>query len=236
MAKDFIYRFTILGCGSSPGVPRIMGDWGACDPQNPKNNRMRSALLIERIKDTGQKTTIVVDTGPDFRQQMLMANVKYIDAVVYTHGHADHTHGIDDLRPYAFEQKDKIAVYADFTTLEKLRESFGYCFSTPAGSNYPPILMAHQIADGEEFSIQGAAGEISLLPLLQHHGNSLSLGFRIGDVAYCTDVSHFPDETVENLKGLDVLILDCLQYKPHPSHLSLEQALSWIEKLKPKKG
>ena len=125
-------RFTILGCGSSPGTPRIHGDWGDCDPANPKNRRLRSSLLIEQMGPNGT-TTIVVDTGPDFRQQMLNANVQNLDAVLYTHSHADHTHGIDDLRGYALIKRQRITIYADEQTFEKLNTSFSYCFETPRG-------------------------------------------------------------------------------------------------------
>lgn len=137
-------RLTILGCGSSPGTPRITGDWGNCDPNNPRNRRRRAAALIERITPDG-RTTVVIDTGPDFRDQMLMAEVKHIDAVVYTHPHADHIHGIDDLRSYVLTQRELIDIYADEATLARLKDAFGYCFETPPGSSYPPILRPHLI-------------------------------------------------------------------------------------------
>ena len=135
-------RLTILGCGSSPGVPRINGDWGACDPANPKNRRTRCAAMVERISDNGV-TRVVIDTGPDFREQMLAARVDRLDAAVFTHAHADHIHGIDDLRGYALVQRRRIDVHADRLTTERLHEAFGYCFVTPPGSNYPPILRAN---------------------------------------------------------------------------------------------
>ena len=229
-------RLTITGCGSSPGTPRIVGDWGACDPANPKNRRRRAAAIVERIADDGGVTRVAIDTGPDFRDQMLSAGVTHLDAVVYTHAHADHIHGIDDLRGFFLAQRRRIDIHADRPTLERLRECFGYCFETPPGSSYPPIVEAHAIAHDVAFSIDGAGGPLALEPLTQIHGDILSLGFRIGDIGYCPDVSHFPDETVARLQGLDCLIIDTLQYRPHPSHLSLAQALEWIDRLKPRRA
>lgn len=228
-------RFTILGCGSSPGTPRATGDWGNCDPTNPRNRRSRAALLVERISPAG-KTTVVVDTGPDFRLQMIDAGVSHIDGVVYTHAHADHIHGIDDLRSFVFHQRRRIDIHADARTMERLWEGFGYCFKTPIGSAYPPILTPILIEPDEPVRIDGAGGAVTFIPLPQVHGDIPSLGFRIGNVAYCPDVSDFPTPTVELLLGLDVLIIDALQYRTHPSHLSLSQALGWIERLQPKRA
>lgn len=228
------FRFTILGCGSSPGVPRINGDWGNCDPKNPRNKRRRAAMLVERITENGATTTVVIDTGPDFRAQMIDAGAGMLDAVVYTHPHADHIHGLDDLRTYVVEKRRLMDVYADRATLSRLDEAFSYCFETPPGSKYPPIVQAHQIDEDIPFKIDGAGGPIPLLPLPQVHGDIMSLGYRIGDVAYCSDVSAFPEKTVERLQGLEVLIIDALQYRPHPSHFSLGEALEWIERLKPR--
>ncbi|WP_027061659.1 MBL fold metallo-hydrolase [Mesorhizobium loti] len=227
-------RLTILGCGSSPGVPRITGDWGNCDPGNPKNRRMRTAVLVERITANGARTTVVIDTGPDFRQQMLMAAVRRIDAAVYTHPHADHIHGIDDLRGFVHDQRHRIDVHADEPTMLRLRQAFGYCFETPPGSSYPPIVSAHIIDHATPVVIEGEGGALTFEPLPQIHGDIISLGFRIGGLAYCPDISDFPDATAKRLRGLDVLIIDALQYKTHPSHISLGQALEWIERLAPK--
>lgn len=227
-------RFTILGCSSSPGVPRIIGDWGACDPQNPRNRRTRASFLIEQIAPDGGMTTVVIDTGPDFREQMISAGVQWVDAVLYTHAHADHIHGIDDLRGYFHHQNQRIPIHADVETMDRLRDAFRYCLETPPGSNYPPIVRPVLIENLQSFTISGAGGPIHFKPHRQQHGDIHSLGFRIGDLAYCSDISDFPPETVEKLADLDVLIVDALQYKPHPSHLSLEQALGWIERLKPR--
>ncbi len=230
-----IMRFTILGCGSSPGVPRITGDWGNCDPANPKNKRRRASLLIEKISGDGGRTTVVIDTGPDFRAQMIDARVTALDGVVYTHAHADHIHGIDDLRGYWIEQKRLINVYADAETQERIMAGFGYCFAKPANSYYPPIALAHTITHYRQFEISGNGGTIRFEPLTQAHGSINSLGFRIGNFAYCTDVSAFPDLTLAHLADLDVLVLDALQYNPHPSHLSLGESLGVVEQLKPKR-
>lgn len=230
-------QFTILGCASSPGVPRVNGDWGACDPDNPKNRRTRAAFLIRQFSADGGETTIVVDTGPDFREQMIASKVRSIDAVLYTHSHADHVHGIDDLRGFALSQRRQIPIHADPETMARIRAGFGYCLETPAGSNYPPITTPVLInALDEPITITGEGGAIEVHPLDQAHGSIRSLGFRIGDVAYCCDVSDFPRSTIEKLQDLDVLIIDSLQYKPHPSHLSIDQALWWIEKLDPKRA
>ncbi|WP_412057977.1 MBL fold metallo-hydrolase [Bartonella sp. DGB2] len=233
------YRFTILGCGSSPGVPRPNGDWGACDPDNPKNHRLRSSFLIERIIGEGAEekvTRLVIDTGPDFRVQMLKAKATHLDAAVYTHPHADHIHGIDDLRSYALTQKQMMNVYGDSFTIHRLNDAFGYCFQTPKGSPYPPILKAHEIQAYEPFSIEGEGGAIPLMPYRQIHGNIQSLGFRTGNIAYCTDVNAFPEETLPYLMGLDVLVISALQYNSHPSHFSLDDALNWIKRLAPKRA
>lgn len=229
--------FTILGCGSSPGVPRITGDWGACDPQNPKNRRLRAAFLVEQVAEDGGRTTVLIDTGPDLREQLLSAGVKDLDAVVYTHSHADHLHGIDDLRGFVIHNRRQTPIWADALTLARIRDGFGYCLESPPGSNYPPIIQACLIEPSlEPFEVDGAGGAITFQPLLQMHGSIHSLGFRIGDVAYCTDVSDFPPETVDKLGGLDTLVIDTLQYQYHPSHLSLEQSLGWIETIAPQRA
>jgi phosphoribosyl 1,2-cyclic phosphate phosphodiesterase len=195
---------------------------------------MRAAALIERIRPDGERTVVVIDTGPDFRNQMLMASVKRIDAVVYTHSHADHIHGVDDLRTYVIDQRQRIPIYADQNTMLRLRDGFGYCFETPPGSNYPHILEPHLIDHATPMAISGRGGDIVLRPLPQNHGDIISLGFRIGNLAYCPDASGFPDTTAPLLGDLDWLIIDALQYRTHPSHFSLGQALEWIERLKPR--
>lgn len=236
-------RFTVLGCGSSPGVPRINGDWGACDPSEPRNRRLRCSLLVERIGSEGT-TTIVVDTGPDFRQQMLNSNVKHIDAVLYTHSHADHVHGIDDLRGYAVAQRNRITVYADQQTNSRLLDGFAYCFVQPPGSMYPPILNAYEIEPFQPVILSGKGGEIHALPVLQTHGSINSLGFRFsvdgrfndGGLCYSPDVSDIPTISERYLSGLDWWIVDALQHKPHISHFSISEALDWIKRINPERA
>ncbi len=189
--------------------------------------------MFERVTEDGRVTRVVIDTGPDFRSQMLACEVERVDAVAYTHAHADHIHGIDDLRGYWLEQRDLIDVFADAPTLSRLTQAFGYCFETPAGGSYPPIVRARMIDPPAPFTVEGEGGPITLEPLIQIHGDIQSLGFRAGRLAYCPDVSSFPQETLARLTGLDVLVIDALQYKPHPSHFSLGEALDVIRKLNP---
>ena len=230
-------RVTVLGCGASPGVPRIGNDWGACDPNEPRNRRTRCSLLIERISgDASRATRILVDTGPDLRAQLLAAGVNAIDAVVYTHSHADHLHGIDDLRVFWQNTGKLVDVYSDTATKRRLDEAFGYCFATAPGSFYPPILKHHSIAAGQPLTIGGAGGPLTLQPFRQIHGDIDSLGLRVGGFAYSCDVSDLPDETLAALAGLDVWIVDALRYRPHPSHFSVSEAMAWVGRVKPRRA
>ena len=228
-------RFTILGCGSSGGVPRVGNDWGACDPENPRNRRRRCSALVERF-DGGRATRLLVDSSPDLREQALAHRIEHLDGVLYTHDHADHTHGIDDLRFISYRMKRRIDVYVDTATRASLESRFGYCFATPPGSSYPPILRAHGIEPGLPLRIAGAGGVIEALPVPQEHGDIASLGFRFGDVAYSPDISGLSDDSVAMLAGLDVWIVDALRYLPHPSHWSVSQALQWIDRVGPKRA
>ncbi|WP_279478668.1 MBL fold metallo-hydrolase [Aureimonas sp. SK2] len=223
-------RLTVLGCGSSPGTPRITGDWGQCDPGNPRNRRTRCSAMVELI-DGDDVTRVVIDCGPDFREQMLAASVRRIDGLLITHPHADHIHGLDDVRGYVIDHRKLVDLYADAATYERLFEAFAYCFRTPAGSSYAPIVRYKPIEAGVPFEVEGPAGCLSIEPYAQTHGSIQSLGFRIGPFAYSSDVSDFPPPAIEAIRGADVLLVDALQYRPHPSHLSLDQALEWIERL-----
>ena len=226
-------RFTILGCGSSGGVPRLGGNWGACDPANPKNYRRRCSLLIERFE--GQEATrVLIDTSPDLRAQLLDAQVGLLDAVVYTHSHADHMHGIDDLRMIVFNRKSRLPVWADGPTQDALLSRFGYAFVQPEGSPYPPILELNTI-DGD-IRIDGAGGMIALRPFVVRHGVMDALGFRIANTAYLPDVSEIPDDALDALTGLDCWILDALRRDPHPTHFHLARSLDWIERMKPQRA
>jgi phosphoribosyl 1,2-cyclic phosphate phosphodiesterase len=229
------YRLTILGCGSSGGVPRIGAMWGACDPSNPRNRRRRCAVLVERT-GRGGRTTVLVDTPPDLREQLLEVRVAALDGVLYTHDHADHTHGIDDLRMVAYAMRRRIGVWADPETARSLVERFAYCFKAPPGSSYAPILDIHEIVEGRAVRIDGAGGPIEAMPIPQVHGDIVSLGFRFGRVAYSPDISDVPEAALPLLEGLDVWILDALRYTAHPSHFRVRQAVEWIEKVKAKRG
>jgi phosphoribosyl 1,2-cyclic phosphate phosphodiesterase len=228
-------RFTILGCGTSGGVPRPGTGWGACDPKNPKNRRRRCCLLVEQTGERGT-TRILVDTGPDLREQLLAADVEWLDAVFITHEHADHTHGIDDLRGLFIKARKRVDVYFDAPTEKMMRERFGYCFATPPGSEYPPIVNGHRIAAGQAVTINGPGGTIDVLPFLQRHGDIDSLGFRFGDLAYSSDLSDVPDDSLRELAGLDVWIVDALRHTPHPSHFSVSDALQWIARVRPRRA
>ncbi|MBV6657708.1 MAG: MBL fold metallo-hydrolase [Devosiaceae bacterium] len=231
-------ELTILGCASSGGVPRAgglgqPGKWGACDPTNPRNRRKRCSLLVERASPDG-KTVCVIDTGPDFRQQMLDAEIDRIDAVVYTHEHADHLHGLDDLRPFALSSRALVPVFMDDKTYSRALGAFGYCFETPAGSSYPPILARQRIDHAAPITIEGDGGTITLIPVPVVHGDIVALGFRIEDALYLPDVSEIPAESAHHFAGLETLIIDALRHRPHVSHFNLEQALALRDEVKPR--
>lgn len=226
---------TILGCGSSGGVPRIGYGWGACDPSEPRNRRRRCSLLVERYGADGA-TTLLVDTSPDLREQLLDAGVTRLDAVLYTHAHADHTHGIDDVRPLVIHMRRRIPVYADARTRSLLLTRFGYAFETPLGSLYPPILDIRDLAENKPVTIGGEGGPIAALAFRMEHGNEPAHGFRFGPAAYAPDVSTMPDAAKAQLSGLDLLIIDALRETPHPSHYSLADALALIEEVAPRRA
>ncbi|MBZ6076972.1 MBL fold metallo-hydrolase [Microvirga puerhi] len=226
---------TILGCGSSGGVPRVAVGWGACNPDNPKNRRRRCSVLVERTGEDGV-TSVLVDTSPDLRDQLLSVAVTRLDAVLITHEHADHTHGIDDLRPLVIAMHRRMPIYADRVTSELLMSRFGYCFKTPPGSGYPPILTANRLQPGVPVSINGPGGGLEAVPFRMVHGDIDALGFRFGNIAYAPDVSEMPEASLEHLQNLDVLILDALRYTSHPTHFSVSEALGFIEKVRPKRA
>ncbi|WP_417601079.1 MBL fold metallo-hydrolase [Pararhodobacter oceanensis] len=228
-----LLRATILGCGSSGGVPRLGGEWGACDPENPRNRRRRCSMLLER-DGPGGTTRVLIDTSPDMRDQLLGAGVGELDAVAYTHSHADHVHGIDDLRMIVFNTRKRLPVWADGPTQDALLSRFGYAFVQPAGSPYPPILDLHTI-DGA-FTIEGAGGPITLHPFRADHGSMDALGFRVGDLAYLPDVVRIPEESWRMLEGLECFVVDALRRKPHPTHAHLALTLEWIERAAPKRA
>jgi phosphoribosyl 1,2-cyclic phosphate phosphodiesterase len=235
-----VMEVTILGCGSSGGVPRIggpdgAGDWGACDPNNPKNYRRRCSILVRQKTDRGT-TTVLVDTAPEMREQLVMARCGSLDGLLITHNHADQTHGLDDIRAVAYGMRRRIDLYSDRRSLEGLDERFGYIFKTPPGSGYPPIATPHEIEPLRPFSIGGAGGAIPVLPFWQEHGNFGALGFRLGPIAYSSDVNALPEESIEALAGIELWILDALRYTPHPTHAHVGLALEWIGRVKPKRA
>lgn len=229
------FEARILGCGSSSGVPRVGPDgpdWGVCDPANPKNRRSRCSILV---KVDG--VVILIDTSPDLREQLLAARAGRLDAVLYTHDHADQIHGIDDLRAVAYAQRARVPVYADEPTFATLLTRFGYCFETPPGSHYPPILDARPIADPlAPFRVQGRAGAVDVVPFAQTHGPIRSLGFRLGGLAYSSDVSALDEDAFAALEGIDTWVLDALRDTPHPTHSHVEQSLEWIARVKPRRA
>lgn len=227
------FRATILGCGSSAGVPRIGGDWGDCDPAEPRNRRSRCSMLVERAGPDGV-TRALIDTTPDLRSQLLAAGVGILDAAVFTHPHADHLHGVDDLRTVVQNRRSRLPVWADADTSEVLISRFAYVFVQPPGSLYQPILDLNAI-DGS-FDVDGAGGPIPFRPIRVQHGRIDALGFRIGALAYIPDVSAIPDTAWPELDGLDVLVLDALRRQPHPTHAHLALSLEWIERIAPRRA
>ncbi len=226
-------QLTILGCGSSAGVPRPALGWGKCDPSNPRNRRRRCSLLVERTGHQGT-TRILIDTSPDLREQLIDAGVDHVDAVFLTHEHADQTHGIDDLRSVVLHQRRRIPTYFNMSTAKDIMARFSYCFVSPEGSEYPPILERHGIEGGESRVIAGKGGQIKVTAINVQHGNIPALGYRIGNAAYIPDVSDIPEASWSLLENLELWIIDGLRYTAHPSHFSVNDALSWIDRFKPR--
>lgn len=223
-------KVTVLGCGGSGGVPLITGDWGRCNPANPRNRRRRVSALIQQ-----GDTTIVIDTSPDIRAQFLDAGVRHLDAVLYTHEHADHCHGIDELRAFGHGRNNAtIPAYGTAETLALLRHRFRYIFeqsSDGSGVLYRPLLEA-RLVNGP-FTVAG----LSVTPFVQDHGyGTTTTGYRIGGMAYSTDVVGLDDAAFAVLADLDLWIVDCLRYEPHPTHAHFELALSWIARAKPQRA
>ena len=220
-------KITVLGCGSSGGVPLIGNDWGACDPAEPRNRRTRVSILVEQ-----GDTVLLVDTSPDMRQQLLDAGVKKISAVLYTHAHADHSHGIDDMRSVNWLMQKPIPVYADDATLQELQAKFGYAFggTRVPGHFYKPWLLPNRIEG--PFDVGG----IKIAPFRQDHGYGHSLGFRFGDFAYSTDAHHLDEAAFAALQGVRHWLVDCVRELPHPTHSHLAQTLAWIERVRPERA
>lgn len=217
---------TILGCGSSGGVPRGDGDWGVCDPAEPRNRRTRCSILARRRGPEGE-TAVLIDTSPDLREQMLAAGASRVDAVLYTHDHADQTHGIDDLRVFAMRSRRRIPAYMDSATRDALTDRFRYIFEMVEG--YPPILEPQDIpAHGAPWSVSGAGGAVPVVTFDQAHGPIRSVGYRCGPVAYSSDVSDLDDRAIEAVRGCDLWIVDALRWTAHPTHAHVDKTLDWI--------
>jgi phosphoribosyl 1,2-cyclic phosphate phosphodiesterase len=229
-----ILEFTILGCGSSGGVPRADGDWGDCDPTEPKNFRMRCSMLARRLGE-GPQTTALIDASPELRIQTARAAVKRVDAVLLTHDHADQVHGLDDVRAFYLRQQARIPCWMDAATHHTMMRRFGYIFEGEGG--YPAICDAEAIPDhGVNWQVHGPSGAIPVMTFDQDHGGVRSVGYRFGDVAYSSDVVGLDDAAFEALAGLDVWIVDALRRRPHPTHAHLDRALEWIARAKPRRA
>lgn len=220
-------KITILGCGSSGGVPLIGNNWGACDPQEPRNRRSRVSALVEQ-----GDATLLIDTSPDMRLQLIDAHVKKISAVLYTHVHADHCHGIDDLRSVNWLMQKPVPLFADAGSMKELRERFYYIFdgSSVPGHFYKPSVEPHLIEG--PFEVEG----VKVIPFWQNHGDGQTLGFRFGDFAYSTDAHHLGEEAFAVLKGVRHWAVDCVREQPHPTHSHLDNTLQWIERVRPEKA
>lgn len=217
---------TILGSGSSGGVPRGDGDWGVCDPAEPKNRRSRCSALVRRRGPVGD-TTVLIDTSPDLREQMLSAGVKSVDAVLYTHDHADQTHGIDDLRVFAIRRRKRIPAWMDVTTRDALVPRFPYIFESMEG--YPAILDLSEIPEhGAHWAVDGAGGPVPVVTFDQGHGPIRSVGYRVGSVAYSSDIDALDDAAFEALAGFSLWIVDALRWTTHPTHSHVDRTLEWI--------
>jgi len=229
-------EITILGCGSSGGVPRADGDWGVCDPADPRNARSRCSLLVRR-RGAGDEppTTVLVDTSPDLRLQTAGAGVRRLDAVLLTHDHADQVHGIDDVRAFFQRQRARIPCHMDEATATSLMKRFGYIFQSD--DEYPAICEHRALPPhGQHWRVEGPSGSIPVTTFDQDHGTVRSVGYRFGDVAYSSDVVRLSDEAFAALEGLDVWIVDGLRWRPHPTHAHVEKALEWIARARPRRA
>jgi len=223
-------RVTILGCGPSGGVPGIGNTWGKCDPENPKNRRLRPSILIEN-----DALSLLVDTSPDVRQQLISAGTSRLDAVLYTHGHADHLHGIDDLRSVNRLQNAPLDIYLNQETLDHIEQRFGYVLEPLAkGADifYKPVLIPHLIETGKPFEVAGQ----KIVPILQDHGYCETIGYRIGDFAYSTDVVNMTEESFDLLRGVKVWVIGTLVDHPHQTHADVDKAINWVKEIAPERA
>jgi phosphoribosyl 1,2-cyclic phosphate phosphodiesterase len=231
-----VLEITILGCGSSGGVPRADGEWGDCDPAEPRNLRTRCSLLVRRRGEGAEReTTLVVDTSPDLRLQTAGAGVKRLDAVLLSHDHADQVHGIDDLRAFFLRQRARVPCYMDASTEISMLRRFDYVFEGESG--YPAICEARALpGHGVRWTVDGPSGAIPIVSFDQDHGPVRSAGFRFGGVAYSSDVVGLPQAAFDALQDLDVWIVDALRWRPHPTHAHVGRALEWIARVRPRRA
>lgn len=232
-----VLEFTILGSGSSGGVPRADGDWGVCDPDEPRNHRSRCSMLVRRkaADPDAAMTTALVDTSPDLRLQTAAAGVKRLDAILLTHDHADQVHGIDDVRAFFIRQRAEIPCYMDAATWGTMSRRFDYIFEGQGG--YPAICRHQPLPPlGRPFEVSGPSGAIPVTTFDQDHGAIRSVGYRFGGVAYSSDLVDLPEDAFAMLADLDVWIVDALRWRPHPTHAHVERTLAWIERLKPRRA
>ncbi len=230
-------EITILGCGSSGGVPRADGNWGVCDPKDPRNLRTRCSMMVRRpsAEPPDRWTTVVVDASPEFRQQTAAAGALRLDGLLMTHDHADQSHGIDDIRAFAIRQRARMTCHADVATEATLLRRFGYIFH--GEKSYPAIANLTRIPEhGTPWVVEGPSGAIPVVTFDQDHGEVRSVGYRFGGVAYSSDVLDLPDAAFEALRGLDLWIVDALRYAPHPTHAHVDRALGWIDRVKPRRA
>lgn len=241
MSEANQYHVTILGCGSSGGVPRVNGDWGNCDPNEPKSRRTRCSILIQawtgekgsQLPDEAERTIILIDTSPDLRSQLIPTGIQHIDALLYTHEHADQSHGIDDVRAIAYTQRERIKTYIDEYNYQHVAKRFLYCFEKPEGRDHPPILDLQPFLESEKsITIEGAGGTVKVMPVGLSHGPSPVLGFRIGPLAYAPDVHDLGEAGLHQFEGIDTFIVDALRYHDHPTHAHADKTLSWGAKLR----
>ncbi|MGB0683265.1 MAG: MBL fold metallo-hydrolase [Magnetovibrionaceae bacterium] len=222
-------KITVLGSGGASGVPSIEWGWGLCDPENPKNRRMRPSMLVEE-----QNSRVLIDTSPDLHWQLLGNDIRALDAVLFTHAHADHVHGIDDLRAVNRAMRKPIPIWADDVTLGDLKSRFGYCLGDlPEGVTnfFRPVLIPHRTGPGETIEL----GKFRISVFDQDHGYCRTLTYRFGPIAYSTDVVEMPDETLDGLRGVDVWVVSALMRDPHPTHAHLDKVLGWVERVKPRR-
>lgn len=218
----------ILGCGSAGGVPSLSRGWGECDPSNPKNRRRRPSIMIEQ-----GRTQVLVDTGADIREQLWEKQIRHLDGVIYTHDHADHLNGIDDLREINRAMMAPIPIYGFPEVMANIQTRFSYVIGGPEEGSagiFRPMLLPNAV--NESFAI----GNVTFLPIEQDHGYGRTMGIRFGDFAYSTDLVHLSEAAFEILAGTRVWIIGCLMRQPHPTHAHLDRVLEWIARVKPERA